>query len=510
MAGLRPDLAEAVRGRLFARLPETIRCAYRKDYERYQFLPKAKATKYDEICLDWECSKSAVSIDLDKPDSLLRLRMAPAPPNLVVVNKENGHAQAFWLLDRFVNTSFLKATRFHRDISRDITSALDGDRNYNHVYVHSPWSRIYTTYCLTDHWYSLAELREAFPAQKRVRFHAAPGSVGRNDYVFRGGNREGKKWVREGRDPDEPGFEDDLEAFMTELADEAEAIFPKSHRYTRHELLGSLRSNMRYVRAYEPAARSDRDRKREKRGSVERVSYTSLADSRRADILRLKADGFPVRLIAESIGCTEREVYRLQKVGPSPEGLSAPQGILSRPEASQETTQAANAQAKAPEGEVDSSGSCALEAPSPVLQAVLSTFSSEKTSAPEIEKNPEIEHSDLLPGERLADFRWTTARNVDLHGCPGRFYRLRDFLIEQNQAKAKAASAASKAVPQPAPSPSAVEPVESVLEPAEVLAAGLARRSPAAGRVFAESRSKVLSRPIARGRVDRDRPNRSP
>ena len=198
-----------------------------------------------------------------------------------------------WLLELGVDAANERAMGYLRDIRADIVTQLDADRAYCGLdMTHSPFSATYEAHAFSEHWYTLDELRAGVPRPKQtyLRLVSPLPLHSRNCYVFRAGLAYAYGLIHRGGDPHDVDFARDLYDVMVAAAAKARAEIPNVGEYADAEIGYSHKSVLRYARQRharrQPETRSnDRDRKRSKRGSVDRATYTAQAQQRRAEII---------------------------------------------------------------------------------------------------------------------------------------------------------------------------------------------------------------------------------
>jgi hypothetical protein len=428
-APLDQEATGQILARYLQRLPGTIEAAPRGRFNERRRMPKAWAVREDEIAPHGPIYVDSILIDVDAADGATSwIRSGVRPPNIVVANAENGHAHLTWFLAVPVRRDNERAMAYLRDVRAALTAAIPGaDPAYAGQMTHSPWSQRYrtTTYRLEP--YDLGEIRHATARpERRPRRYThnrldEMAKVSRNWFVFRAGLRYGRQQQRR-RGLVDPDLERDVYNVMRAAAVEARATIANDGAYADQELRDSHRSVLRYLRQQprnviahpamlDPEARraAARERKRKARGSVPREAYVALAESRRADIARLEAMGLGATAIAEALGCSRSEVYRLRR-----DTASSPvQGCPSL----QESTQTRDSQ------ETEDAGARAREATRSELQGL------------------------LLPGERVEGFGWLLDGRGDVCGLSGRLLLIRAALGRLVSVSA----AAQRPAPQAAP-----------------------------------------------------------
>ena len=147
-----------------------------------------------------EANPQAVSnllvVDIDHDDARLRAvwdRRAWLP-NAVVENPENGHAHAVWALSEPVTRTeyaHRKPLAFAAAITEGLRRSVNGDQGYSGLITKNPTHQTWDAFWLTDHLYSLHELREHLdsagfmppPSWTRSR-RRRPVGLGRNCDIF--------------------------------------------------------------------------------------------------------------------------------------------------------------------------------------------------------------------------------------------------------------------------------------------------------------------------------------
>ena len=112
-------------------------------------------------------------VDIDHDDALLRIENSRLPaPNMVVVNPKNGHAHAFWLLEKEVYRSGKARwgpAYYFKAVWRGFTRRLGGDMNYVQLITKNPHSSRWKTLLTHSKAFSLEELDCALEHEEKVK-----------------------------------------------------------------------------------------------------------------------------------------------------------------------------------------------------------------------------------------------------------------------------------------------------------------------------------------------------
>lgn len=147
-----------------------------------------------------EANPHAVSnllvVDIDHEDAALRAMWHRQAwlPNAVVENPSNGHAHAVWALSEPVTrTEYArrKPLAYAAAVTEGLRRSVDGDAGYSGLITKNPTHQAWEASWLTDHLYSLDELREHLdgsdfmppPSWTRTR-RKKPVGLGRNCDIF--------------------------------------------------------------------------------------------------------------------------------------------------------------------------------------------------------------------------------------------------------------------------------------------------------------------------------------
>ena len=135
-------------------------------------------------CFTW------MPLDLDRPDAADAHDQAGLPqPNVIVVNRENGHAHAAYLLAtpvaRHVN-SRIAPLRFYGAVERGLARRLGADRHYAGLIIKNPLHADWTVEWRRDQPYTLPELARWLSASDMALDRSVPTTLGagRNVTVF--------------------------------------------------------------------------------------------------------------------------------------------------------------------------------------------------------------------------------------------------------------------------------------------------------------------------------------
>lgn len=106
----------------------------------------------------------ALVFDIDKPLSVYSHSFADvAPPNISLINPENGHAHLIYVLEKPVVNSEagrIKPLKFCASIEASYAAALMADPGYSHSLVKNPIHRKWGRYLFKENPYSLHELAD--------------------------------------------------------------------------------------------------------------------------------------------------------------------------------------------------------------------------------------------------------------------------------------------------------------------------------------------------------------
>lgn len=147
-----------------------------------------------------EANPHAVSnllvVDIDHEDAALRAMWNRQAwlPNAIVENPSNGHAHAVWALSEPVTRTeyaHRKPLAYAAAVTEGLRRSVDGDAGYSGLITKNPTHQAWEASWLTDHLYSLDELREHLdgsdfmppPSWTRTR-RKKPVGLGRNCDIF--------------------------------------------------------------------------------------------------------------------------------------------------------------------------------------------------------------------------------------------------------------------------------------------------------------------------------------
>lgn len=111
-------------------------------------------------------------------------------PNLISINKDNGHGHAFYVLNKPVyqanfNQTKHKAYKYACRIDRGLTDVLNADLGYSKLIAKSVWNDSWRNEELHSNLFELSELADYIPQNfKDKRRRIEPVGLGRNCIVF--------------------------------------------------------------------------------------------------------------------------------------------------------------------------------------------------------------------------------------------------------------------------------------------------------------------------------------
>lgn len=318
--------SETATDRLHRVLPWTTKATDSFSTGAYR-VPAAEAKRMREISIDPNGWVTALKFDVDGPDAATRWLDAGLPePNFIVTNPKNGHAHIVYLLAAWVQIDpAKKATQWLAAIERAYTAALQSDARYVGAFVHNPLSPEWNVKVARDEPFTLAELATHVDmhVSRRV-YNAADSGVGRNVEVF----DRTRLWAY---GVAARGIASSFTDWSREVADRA----AQYNSFDGHPMgslpLSEIRSIAKSVATWvwehyaqrEPdaeavARRQEYERQRQgrreaarHRSTMSRGQYVARASERRSWAARWRAEGVPVREIADRLSCSVREAYRL-------------------------------------------------------------------------------------------------------------------------------------------------------------------------------------------------------
>jgi hypothetical protein len=293
-------------------------------------VPIADAKRMREIQLDPEGWLTALKFDVDGPDAATRWIDAGLPrPNFITIRPENGHAHYVYMLAAWVEVDPTKrATQYLAAVERGMAAALGADMRYTGALVHNPLcSDAWNVHVGRDEPYLLDELAQHVDMHipiRRTRYNSADSGVGRNVNLFERLRLWAYRAAARGRAGGFAAWHDAVAercAQFNHFPDHPKGNLPAS------EVRSIAKSVARWVWAkYAPrepdaetiARRRERERERQarreaarNRSTMTREQFTARAAKRRSQAARWRAEGVPVKQIAERLSCCVREVYRL-------------------------------------------------------------------------------------------------------------------------------------------------------------------------------------------------------
>lgn len=130
-------------------------------------------------------------VDIDHENALERIEESRLPePNMVIINPKNGHAHAFWLLEKEVprfGKARWKPIYYFKAVWRGFTRRLGGDLNYVQLITKNPYSTRWKTIYNHNSAFSLNELDdylEHSEKEKTGRQTTLEDGAGRNVCLF--------------------------------------------------------------------------------------------------------------------------------------------------------------------------------------------------------------------------------------------------------------------------------------------------------------------------------------
>ena len=331
---VQPLRAERVQGgetateRLHRILPWTTVATNRFSQGVYR-VPASEAKRMREIALDPRGWVTALKFDIDGEDASTRWIDAGLPePNFIVTNPKNGHAHLVYLLKAWVKVDpAKKATRWLAAIERAMTAALQSDVRYAGRLCHNPLnSEAWNVKVARNEPFELAELHAHVDMHTPSRHWTTPADsgIGRNVDVFDrtrkwayGAAADGftgsfADWERDVADrvarynsfPDHP--KGDLPASEVRSITKSVATWVWERYANRKPDPEAVARRQEYERQRQARRESARHRSMQSR-----EQYVARAAERRSRAVKWRAEGIPVREIAERLSCSAREVYRL-------------------------------------------------------------------------------------------------------------------------------------------------------------------------------------------------------
>ncbi|ODN41527.1 replication initiation protein [Piscirickettsia litoralis] len=141
-------------------LPKKPYCSYKLS-EGLSIWPAELALKTNYIQPNSPMSIHWMVIDIDRPESALLYEKLNLPtPNIIVINKTNGHSHYYYKVDEVYTSknASIKAQRYYEAVKKAYVKALDADPAYTGLIAKNPVSDQWLTLYLTAHEYQLGEL----------------------------------------------------------------------------------------------------------------------------------------------------------------------------------------------------------------------------------------------------------------------------------------------------------------------------------------------------------------
>jgi Replicase family/Primase C terminal 1 (PriCT-1) len=255
------------------------------------------------------------------------------PPNLVILNPQNGHAHLVYLLGGWVRTDFgsgsLKVVRYAAAIERAYAAALGADIGYSGRFQHNPLSGKYATQIGRNEPYSLDELAQYVELDAPLPKRRSPLGISRNVELFDRLRHWAYAAVADWRTGN---FDEWHAAVRTRAGQIAADIGAESPRgpLPENEVGHTAKSVAKWVwncytgdappllKAARAAAKRERERARQAsreatrgRSRRTREEYTAQARQRLMEAGELRKKGLSLRAIAKALCCSLGEICRL-------------------------------------------------------------------------------------------------------------------------------------------------------------------------------------------------------
>lgn len=168
----------------------------RGDFDPARRLPKDEAIEFELIQIQGRLRRYIV-VDIDHPDAFDRAYDFVCPPNLALINPQNGHGHLVWFLDGSHITfpkpgdSYSRAAWWLKLITQAINHEIGGDPDYTGMMVKNPWHQKWRVCALHDRKYTLQQfsdrldLAAANKAQNARRKKVDNTGYGRRSSLFR-------------------------------------------------------------------------------------------------------------------------------------------------------------------------------------------------------------------------------------------------------------------------------------------------------------------------------------
>lgn len=216
-----PD-REDTRAHYIARLPARPYCT--DDLGRLQVLLKHLALKKRYIQHNNPLSVSTLVIDFDNTEShYLWDDLRTPPPNLVVMNPDNGHSHLVYMIKGKIykhNSRSAGAMRLFSAIEQALVKKLGADMAYNGLISKNPYSDFWTRYNFQDYVYELSDFLEYLDIDIRAKKQPTlfSSGLGRNCSLFETMRHEGYRLYRQ------QGFGQDSSALFNALYEMSEKV----------------------------------------------------------------------------------------------------------------------------------------------------------------------------------------------------------------------------------------------------------------------------------------------
>ncbi|WP_176314894.1 replication initiation protein [Burkholderia vietnamiensis] len=264
--------------------------------------------------------------DCDYVDSLGAVESRNLPhPNIVAINRQNGHSHVFYGLDVGVvrtDQGRVKPLQYLASVEFALCEALTADPNYSGLVSKNP---------LHDHWlvyegrqtlYDLGELAEYLTLPKRLPKRAEVRGLGRNCTLFELGRKWAYREVLAYRlTGNQTGFKASVLSALLSLnsfpeplqAREVEGIAKSIAKWTWKHYTGRLPDDQwqAYVKAtHTPEIQSKRGKKGGKAGGRGRATSDL---EKRLQAVSMRSEGHTQQAIAQALGVGQSTVHRWLK-----------------------------------------------------------------------------------------------------------------------------------------------------------------------------------------------------
>lgn len=251
--------------------------------------------------------------DLDEAGAALAWeRAGVAPPNVICINPDNGHAHALYALEAPVcrtEAGSEKAVKFAAAVQYALGRAMGADRGYSGLLCKNPLHPRWRVQWLHHTPYSLGELAEYVELPKSLPRRALGEGLGRNCSLFEAVSKWAYAEVRHYKGGA-------FDKFAAAVRAEAESCNAFAEPLPTGEVRAIARSVAKWVWSKFDIAASDA-RFSARQAHLGRIGGKASGETRRGKVTNgkaaaeaLRAEGMTHKAIAAALGAGERTVYR--------------------------------------------------------------------------------------------------------------------------------------------------------------------------------------------------------